>query len=215
MGTAIPNYPTGITFEQVWAAQMKTDQQLQALREQMQETDRQMKETDRRMQETDRQMKETDLRIKEQSDNLNTRIGHLTNLFGDLTVSMVAPMLCEKFKEFKLFFPKASPNVIFNDRVNEISFEVDILLENGDKAILVEVKTKATEERVKKHIERMQKMRRYADMHGDRRAFLGAVACFVVTDELKQLILKEGLYFIEYNGENFYITQPDGKPAEW
>ena len=44
---------------------------------------------------------------------------------------------------------------------------------------------------------------------------LGAVADIVVTDEIRDYALNQGFYFIEYAGENFYITAPKGKPKEW
>jgi len=58
-------------------------------------------------------------------------------------------------------------------------------------------------------------MRKYADLHGDKRIFLGAVAGIVVTDEIRAYALSKGFYFIEYAGDNFYITPPSGKPKEW
>jgi hypothetical protein len=61
----------------------------------------------------------------------------------------------------------------------------------------------------------MEKMHKYARLHGDKRAFLGAVAGIVVTDEVKEYALKQGFYFIEYAGDNFFITPPNGKPKEW
>jgi hypothetical protein len=160
-------------------------------------------------------MKEDSQRQEKKNDEFYEKLGHLTNLFGEFTEAMIAPKICEKFEEIGLVFPKANPNVRLNDRVNKISFEVDILLENGDKAMLIEAKTKVTKTRVDYHIERMEKMRRYARLHGDKRAFLGAVAGIVVTDEVKEYALKQGFYFIEYAGDNFFITPPQGKPKEW
>ena len=189
------------TFESVWAT-------LDRIAQRQEETAREMKEDRERLKETERIM-------KEHSESVNNQIGSLTNLFGDVTESMVAPKICEKFDEFGYNFPRANPNVRFNDRVNNISFEVDILLENGDKAMLLEVKTKLTIERVNENIERLEKMRKYADLHGDKRIFLGAVAGIVVTDEVRDYALSQGFYFIQYAGENFYITPPDGKPKEW
>ena len=89
------------------------------------------------------------------------------------------------------------------------------MLENSDKAMLIEVKTKLTEERIDKHIQRLEKMRRYADLNDDKRTFLGAVAGIAVTDDLKKYALSKGLYFIEYAGETFYITPPGGEAKEW
>ncbi|MDR2922231.1 MAG: hypothetical protein LBU85_02670 [Treponema sp.] len=91
---------------------------------------------------------------------------------------MIAPKICEKFEEFGLVFPQANPNARFNDRVNKISFEVDIMLKDGGKAMLIEAKTKLTVARIDYHLERMEKMRKYAQLHGDKRAFLGAFAAF-------------------------------------
>jgi len=186
------------TFESVWAL-VKEVAEIQ-------------KETALQLKETDRQLKEDTQRLKEE---LNIKIGSLTNLFGDLTEAMVAPKICDKFNELGFNFLRANPNPRFNDRVNDISFEVDILLENSDKAMLIEVKTKLTDDRIDKHIQRLEEMRKYADLHGDKRIFLGAVAGIVVIDKVKNHALSKGLYFIEYAGETFYITPPKDEPKEW
>ena len=167
------------------------------------------------LQELTASQKETDRVLKESASKLNAKIGSLTNLFGDFTVGMVIPKISEKFMDFGLVFPRANPNVIINDKKNDIAFEIDIMLENGGKAMLVEVKTKLTEERINKHIIRLEKMRRYGDLHGDKRMFLGAVAGFAVTEEVRNMALKEGFYVLEPDGENFNITSPNDKLKEW
>jgi hypothetical protein len=186
------------SFDSVWAL-------VKEVAENQKETDRIIKES----------QKETDRILKERATELNTQIGSLTNLFGDFTIGMVAPKLREKFMEFELIFPKASPNVVIDDNKNKISLEIDILLENGDKAMLVEVKTKLTAERINKHVERLEKMRKYADLHGDKRTFVGAVAGFAITDEVRKTALNLGFYLIEPDGEKFNITPPNDKPKEW
>ena len=186
------------TFESVWAL--------------IQEVGRKQEEYALHLKETERISKEEYQRDK---NEFNERLGAITNLFGDLTEAMVAPRICEKFEELGLIFPKANRNTRVNDRVNKISLEVDIMLENGDKAMLIEVKTKLTIERIKYHLNRLEEMRKYADLHGDKRAFLGAVAGIVVTDKARDYALKQGLYFIEYKGDNFFITPPNGQPKEW
>ena len=185
------NHPT---FESVWAGFQETRQLINELRESQKETER---------------------ILKEKNTEFYEKLGHLTNLFGEMTEAMVAPKICDKFNELGFNFLRANPNPRFNDRANNISFEVDIMLENSDKAMLIEAKTKLTIERVNKHIERLEKMRKYADLHGDKRIFLGAVAGIVVTDEIRDYALSKGFYFIEYAGETFYITPPDGNPKEW
>jgi len=169
--------------------------------------------------EYDRQRKEAWEKYEQQrqadKDDFNVRIGSLTNLFGDFTLGMVAPKLRDKFADMGLVFLETSLNAYIKDKINNISFETDITLKNGEKAMLVEVKTKLTIERVKKHIERLEKMRKYADLHSDKRKFFGAVAGFSITDDVRELALQEGLYIIEPDGENFNITSPGGNPKEW
>ena len=201
MGTTATYQETPATPAEIWAI--------------LRETALLQKETDRRMKETDRIVKENALQMKESKENFNARLGSLTNLFGDFTLGMIAPKLREKFMDMGLVFPRSSREFEISDKKNKISFEIDILLENGDKAMLVEVKTKLTAERINKHKERLEKMRKYADLHGDKRTFLGAVAGFAVTDEVKEYALKEGFYLIEPDGDNFNITPPQGQPKEW
>ena len=196
---------------------------MERIEKRQEETSIQMKENSLKAQESsvkfDRELAESRARfereMKESKDDFNLKIGRLTNLFGDFTIGMVAPMLREKFGNIGLVFQRSSTNVLVDDYVNDIHFEIDVLLENSDKAVLVEVKTKLTKERIKKHIERLEKMRKYSDLHGDKRTYLGAVAGFTIAHEEKNTALNEGLYVIEPSGEDFVITAPDSKPREW
>jgi len=143
------------------------------------------------------------------------QIGKLGSRMGEVIEHMVAPNLREKFRELGYDFPKANNNSDVSDRTNNIFLEIDVMLENGDKALLVEIKTKPSTEDVKDHIERLEKMRKYADLHGDKRTFLGAVAGVVMTDSVKEYILKQGFFAIEPSGETFNIIPPYNKPKEW
>jgi hypothetical protein len=93
--------------------------------------------------------------------------------------------------------------------VNGIAAEIDIMLENGGKVIIVEVKSKPTPEDINDHIRRMEKVRRHADLNGDRRIFLGAVAGMVMNDDMRDCILGHGFYAIEPSGDTFNITVPE------
>lgn len=193
------------SFETVWAA-------LKEVAERQKETDRQMKES---AEQFDRQMKESAARFDKQMQDTDRRLGKLGNRMGEIVEHMVAPNLREKFRELGLNFPKANPNSDVSDYDNKIFLEIDVLLENGEKAMLVEVKTNLTAEDVQDHIKRLEKMRVYADLHDDKRAFLGAVAGVVITANVKEYALGKGLYVIEPSGETFNIISPNGQPKEW
>ena len=189
----------GLTFEKVWAMIQETDRQ-------MKETDRQMKETDRQMKETDRQMKATD-----------RKIGELSNRFGELVEHLVAPSIMEKFNEIGFFFTKKALNVdIREPEIPGSSAEIDILLENGDVAIAVEVKSKPNENDIKVHAKRMEILRRAADRHADTRKYRGAIAGAIMSDELRRQILRSGFYAIEQTGDTVKIAAPEGfTPRDW
>jgi hypothetical protein len=199
----------------------KNEETGQMLKESIREHDQRMKETDQRMkenarqqEETDRQMKETDRRMKE----YNKRFGDFTNRFGEMVEYMVAPNLCEKFREYGYYFDDCCRNfhpIGPTGKKHNIRFEVDIMLQNGDKAMLVEVKSKLETADVREHIGRLEKMRRYADLRGDKRSFWGAVAGVVIEDQVKEYALGEGLFVIEPSGETFNITTPENCPKEW
>ena len=161
--------------------------------------------------ETREQQKETDRQIKE----IGKRFGDFTNRFGEVVEYMIAPNLQEKFHDFGYDFQEASTNHKVRDNKNKISFQIDVFLQNGDTALLVEIKTKLLISDINNHIIRLEKMRKYADLRGDKRIFLGAVAGIVVENDEREYALNNGFYLIEPSGENFNITPPHNKPKEW
>jgi hypothetical protein len=194
------------TFEKVWAMFEETDRQFK-------ETDRRFKETDKKMEETNKMMKETDKRMKE----TDRRIGELTNRFGELAEHLVAPSILEKFNALGFHFTQSSQNVDIRDPSDSRSCaEIDILLENGDLAIAVEVKSKLLQKDVDRHVERMEVLRGAADKRHDGRKFRGAVAGAIVTNEVKQYALRAGFYVIEQSGDTVKIeTSKNFIPREW
>ena len=152
MGKAktLPDYPRGLDFEQVWAALMEN-------RELLKETDRIIKENAK---EIAQQMKETDRRLDE-------KLGKLGDRFGEMIEYMVMPSLVGKFRELGFEFTKAYPETEIKDIKNNIITEVDITLENGDKVMIVEVKSKPTTKDIGEHIKRMEKVKAHANLHND------------------------------------------------
>ncbi|MDR0551449.1 MAG: hypothetical protein LBG72_05480 [Spirochaetaceae bacterium] len=236
MAKALPAYPRGLDFEQVWASIQaigeKIDRFAEESRERIRETDRQLKENDeqfrKRMAETDRklqenderfrkQMKETDEQLRKQMKETDKRISELGSRFGEAIEYMIKPNLVAKFNELGFDFTKIYPETEIKDKANNIFAEVDLTLEDGDKVMFVEVKSKPSIKDVKDHIDRMQKLRLHADLHGSKRKHLGAVAGMVVKDNVRDFALKNGFYVIEPAGDTFNIIKPEGKykSREW
>jgi chromosome segregation ATPase len=180
--------------------------------EQMKDTDRQLKDTDRQVKETAKQMKDTAKQMKD----TDRRVGGITNRFGEVVEYMVMPNLVTKFAELGFEFTRANRTEI-TDRKHNIITEIDAFLENGDKVMVVEIKTKPSVEDINDHIERMKKLRAYADLNNDKRNYLGAMAGVVFSVSAKTYALTKGFYVIEPSGDTFTITEPKGEyhPHIW
>ncbi|MDR2097611.1 MAG: hypothetical protein LBP37_03745 [Spirochaetaceae bacterium] len=99
--------------------------------------------------------------------------------------SMVLPNLIAKFNELGLPFTKVYPNAKIADKENNIFTEVDAFLENGNKVMIAETNTKPGIDDINDHVERMEKLRKYADLRNDRRKYTGTVAGVVFGDSEK------------------------------
>jgi len=183
----IPTYPKDIGFEQVWAT-------LDRITQKQEETDRLLKKS-----------------IKD----YNRRFGHINNRFGNLVECIISPNILDKFKELCLEFETAAPNVKVRDHKNKIYFEIDVFLQNTTTAMLVEIKTELKIEYINEHINRLEKMRTFSDLHNEKRTFLGAVAGITISSDAKKYALENGFYLIEPLGEDLNITPPYIKHREW
>jgi hypothetical protein len=157
-------------------------------------------------QKTREQMKETD-----------RKIGELGNRFGELAEHLVLPGIMKKFNALGMTFSRTSQHLdIHDDEDPYTGAEIDILLENGEIAIAVEVKSKTAFKDVDRHRERMAVLRRWADRHHDTRKLLGAVAGAITTKEVRAYALKAGFYVIVQSGDTVAIdVPPHFRPREW
>jgi hypothetical protein len=169
------------------------------------ETEAAIKETQAALKETQTALKETQTALKE----TQRLVGDLGNKFGDEAEHTLVPGLQEKFKQFGFQFGVLNRNRKIKDDEHAIHAEIDAFLENGTQTMAVEVKAKLQMADVDTHIQRMEKLRRYADLHGDRRECYGALAATVVSDREREYALKKGFYVIEPSGEDVKITKPD------
>jgi hypothetical protein len=187
-----------LTFEKVWAM--------------FQETDKKFKETDKKFQETDKRFEE----MRQAQKEASRIVGNLGNKLGIVVEHLVLANIKEKFNALGYEFTKAGPSVLIEDRKKQIITQIDAMLENGEFALAIEVKTQLNVGHVDEHIERMEKLRRYADDRGDKRKFLGAVAGAVVADNVKEYALKKGFYVIRQSGDTVTIETPQGfEPKAW
>ena len=197
-----------ITTEQIRESERKLDRMFQESAEQVKATALQMKETDRKIQETAEQLKKT-----------QQEVGKLGSRVGDMVEDMVSGgNIIAQFRALGHSVIAHSRRKTFGERGTDASGQIDLFLEDGDVAILVEVKTTLKNDDVLDHVERMEKYRTWIDTTGsDKKRYIGAVASPSVEDNVLKFAQRMGFYVIVQSGDIFEIvTPPKGfQPKTW
>jgi len=189
----------GLTFEKVWAALME-------MKKSQVETHEEMKKS---LEESQKNMEKT-------VSNLAKNLGGLGNSLGQVIEAMFTAELWKKFSDLGFPVTRQSKQAKFCDEKRVLA-EVDLFIENGEYAILVEIKTNMSIEHVDDHLERIEIVRKYLDGRNDSRKLLGAVAGGIVPDNVLRYAQKKGLYVVVQAGDAITIADmPHGfKPREW
>ena len=156
----------------------------------------------KRQEETDRIVERT-----------NTAIGSLFNKVGEMVEKLVGEgNLVEQFRELGHEIKYHSRHRRFGKKGTAESGEIDLFMEDGDVAILVEVKTTLKMDHVVWHLERMEKYRRFVDADGKTgKRFIGAVAGTVIAENVINFGHDSGLYVIIQSARAVeIISQPEG-----
>jgi len=166
-----------------------------------------IRETQQAHKETEKAIRETQQAVKETQKN----IGGLSNSLGSMVEHILTPGLPKKFKKLGYSF-----NRIATYKFAEgVYAQIDGMLENGTQAVAVEAKVTLRQMDIDDHLLRMEKIRKYADEHGDKRQFMGAMAATITDEATRNYALKKGLFVIEPSGEDVKVTKPETEPRVW
>ena len=150
---------------------------------------------------------ETRKAIRETQKN----VGGLNNSLGSIVERLLIPGLPKKIKKFGYNFHRVA-SYCYADGVYA---QIDGMLENGEQAIAVEVKTTLRQSDIDDHLVRMEKIQKHADAHGDKRQFMGAMAAFITDENTRNYALKKGLFVIVPRGDDVKVTKPEGEVKVW
>jgi len=170
-----------------------------------------IRETQQAHKETEQALKKSNLRIEKAIKETQKNVGGLSNSLGSIVERILTPGLPKKFKKFGYSFGR----IASYSYTSGVYAQIDGMLENGTQAIAVEVKTKLRETDIDDHLVRMEKIRKHANEHGDKRQFMGAMATFITDEVAKNYALNKGLFIIEPSGEDVKVTKPAVEPRVW
>jgi len=161
--------------------------------------------------ETQQSLKESNLRTEKAIKETQKNVGGLSNSLGSMVEHILTPSLPKKFKKLGYNF-----NRIATYKYAEgVYAQIDGMLENGEQAVAVEAKVTLRQMDIDDHLLRMEKIRKYADEHGDKRQFMGAMAATITDEATRNYALKKGLFVIEPSGEDVKVTKPAVEPRVW
>jgi hypothetical protein len=149
-------------------------------------------------------------------DRLGINVGGLNRSLGELIETLIAARLWEKFPEYGLV--RAYRRVPIYDETNRVRTDIDILLSNTDKAMVVEVKHELDKETyVDEHLKRMELVRAYPPGEAGNKQLFGAMAGALVTEDLMRRSYEAGFYVLELSGESVHLVPPPAafKPRQW
>jgi hypothetical protein len=158
-----------------------------------------------------RQVKETDKQVKQ----TNKQLGELGNRWGSYTEGMAYPSL-EKVLRQRFKMTVIAPRV--HSKRNNYNLELDVFgyaNDGRDEAVIVEVKSQLTEENFQQMLNTLATFPKAFAEHANKKLY-GIFAAVNVPENMKQRVLKHGIYLARISDETFKITVPHGfKPKNY
>ena len=180
------------------------------LSERFRETDEKIKQTNielsERFKETDEEFRKSRRELSERFKRTEKMVGKLGGRWGEFVEGLVMPAVVDLFKEQGIDIERVSQRVV--SRKNGESIEIDILGENGDYIVVVEVKSRLTNEEVRSFINSLKRFKLFFPDHGDKKV-IGAVASIVMREDVARFAYKQGLFIIGQKGDTVKILNDE------
>jgi hypothetical protein len=161
------------------------------------------KEIDRTFAEDARARQENWRMIKE----LGKQIGGLGQKFGGFTEGMAYPSM-KKILEQKFKMDTVSPRV--TSRKNGRAMEVDVLAYSNSKVnevYVVEVKSHLRDDGVEQMLRILREFHHFFPSHAGKKVY-GILAAVDFPDDVRDRVLREGIYLACIHDENFELAVP-------
>ena len=135
----------------------------------------------------------------------------LKNAFDSFIERIYTSALPKKLKQLGFSFERT----VTYRSTESIYAEIDAMLENQTQAMVVIIEHTLCIADIDNHLLRMDKLRKYADEHDDKRQFMGAMAATITDESTRNYALNKGLFVIEPRGEDFKVIKPSVEPRVW
>lgn len=176
------------------------------LRERQLETDRLVRE---RQAETARLIEEIGREFRQQNEELGKQLGGLGQKFGGFTEGMAFPSM-QKILRQQFGMDVISVRNI--GRKNGRGLEIDVLAYSNrdiNEVYVVEVKSHLREDGLQQMLRILREFHEFFPGHEDKKVY-GILAAVDAPDDVRERVLKQGIYLAQVHDDTFEIAVPEG-----
>jgi hypothetical protein len=182
----------GITIEDIYKLFERSQAELAASRA----------EYDRRIAKLEKTVAET-----------NKAVSALTTRWGRFVEEMVEPAVIDLFQQRGIDVKEIHPRM--RTRKQGFAMEIDIFAVDDDVAVLVECKSRLSQDDVDEFMEKLKRFKLSFPHYSSYRVF-GAVAGIEINEGIDRYAEKNGLFVIRPSGDSVTIVNaPDFVPSAW
>jgi hypothetical protein len=177
------------------------------------ESERRAAEAERRAAESKAESDRTIAELKRTAERTSRAVDSLTTRWGRFVEELVEPAVIRLFQEkgieIKEIYPRA--------RVNRqgIAMEIDILAVDDTELVLVECKSRLSQDDVDEFIEKLSRFKIAFPHYKNQQAY-GAVAAIEINEGVDRYAYKKGLFVIKPSGDTVAIINDAAfQPKTW
>ena len=166
-------------------------------------------EADRRAAEAEQRLARTEA-IAAQT---NQAVNSLSSRWGHFVENLVAPAVLRLFQERGIPVQEVYQRV--KSARGSQNLEIDILAVNDDVAVVVEVKSRLTQDYVRRFLRNLSRFKTAFPHYGNYRIY-AAMAAIEIDRDVDTYAENQGLFVIEQSGDSVYISStPNFTPRTW
>ena len=196
--------PQNLTLDDFYALFRESERLIrQSLEESRQEFDRRMLESkaefDRSKTEFDRRIAKSE-RIAAQA---NEAVNNLSSRWGRFVENLVAPAALRLFQERGILVDRTCQRM--KAPRGQQNLEIDIFAVNHDVAVVIEVKSRLTQDHVRKFLNTLEIFKSVFTEYSHHQLY-GAMAAIEIDGEVDKYAENQGLFIIQQSGDSVCIS---------
>ena len=158
----------------------------------------------------EQELKELNRRNELAKEEMHRQIGGLGNKWGSFTEGLALPSM-QKILSRRFRMDLVQPHARSEDKRTGRTLEIDVLAYSGsvDEVYLVEVKSHLRQEGLDQIKEALREFHDFFPGHRGKKLY-GILAAVDVPDQLREKVLREGIYLARIHGDQFELGVPAG-----